>query len=139
MVSDIETADAVGQQALLALLGSAPHAALTVEELARRIGRRRTWVVRPAGRARTGRPRRASRSRAMARSEHGGPRSAAQFAAANGTAPVPASSGQVDPHRLNRGGNRRLNRALHTVALVRSVGRAVHRSRVQTADREDIV
>ena len=43
---------------------------------------------------------------------------AAQFAAANGTAPVPASSGRVQRFRLNRRGNRRLNRALHTVALV---------------------
>ncbi len=53
-------------------------------------------------------------------------RSAAHFAAANGTAPVPDSSGQVERHRLNRGGNRRLNRALHTVALaqVRSDPRA---------------
>ena len=47
-------------------------------------------------------------------------RSAAHFAAANGTAPVPVSSGQVNRHRLNRGGNRRLNRALHTVALAQA-------------------
>jgi transposase len=32
---------------------------------------------------------------------------------------IPASSGQVTRYRLNRGGDRRLNRALHTVALVR--------------------
>jgi hypothetical protein len=36
-----------------------------------------------------------------------------------GVAPIPASSGQVTRHRLNRGGDRQLNRALHTVALVR--------------------
>ena len=45
-------------------------------------------------------------------------RGAAAFAAANGTAPIPASSGQVARHRLNRGGNRQLNRALHVMALV---------------------
>jgi Transposase IS116/IS110/IS902 family len=47
-------------------------------------------------------------------------RDAAAFAAANGTAPLPASSGQVHRHRLNRGGNRQLNRALHLMALVQA-------------------
>jgi transposase len=42
------------------------------------------------------------------------------FASATGTSPVPASSGSVRRHRLNRGGNRRLNRAIHTVALVQA-------------------
>ena len=41
----------------------------------------------------------------------------AKFAMANGTAPLEASSGRVVRHRLNRGGNRQLNRAIHTVAL----------------------
>jgi transposase len=45
---------------------------------------------------------------------------AAAFAAHSGTAPVPASSGQTNRHRLNRGGNRQLNRALFTVALVQA-------------------
>jgi transposase len=40
------------------------------------------------------------------------------FARVNGTAPIPASSGQTRHHRLNRGGNRRLNHALHLMALV---------------------
>ena len=47
-------------------------------------------------------------------------RSAPAFAAMSGTAPVPASSGQTNRHRLNRGGNRQLNRALHTIALTQS-------------------
>jgi len=34
-----------------------------------------------------------------------------------GTAPIEASSGQVKRHRLSRAGNRRLNSALHMVAL----------------------
>ena len=42
------------------------------------------------------------------------------FASGNGTAPIPVSSGRTDRHRLNRGGNRRLNRALHYVALTQS-------------------
>ena len=45
-------------------------------------------------------------------------KTASQFAAANGTAPIPASSGSTQRMRLNRGGNRRLNNALYTMALV---------------------
>ena len=40
------------------------------------------------------------------------------YASGNGTAPIPVSSGRTDRHRLNRAGNRRLNEAIHTVALV---------------------
>ena len=40
-----------------------------------------------------------------------------RFAMANGTAPIEASSGRVVRHRLNRGGNRQLNRAIHTAAI----------------------
>jgi transposase len=43
----------------------------------------------------------------------------AAFAALSGTAPLEASSGQRTRHRLNRGGDRDLNRALHTVAITR--------------------
>jgi len=39
------------------------------------------------------------------------------FAAANGSTPIPASSGRTTRHRLNRGGNRQLNRALYTIAI----------------------
>jgi transposase len=42
------------------------------------------------------------------------------FAAMAGVAPIPASSGRVVRHRLNRQGDRRLNRALHVVAICRS-------------------
>jgi transposase len=44
-------------------------------------------------------------------------RSVDAFAMLAGVAPIPASSGQVQRLRLNRGGNRQLNRALHTIAL----------------------
>lgn len=46
-------------------------------------------------------------------------RSEASFAALAGTSPVEASSGQIRRHRLNRGGDRQLNRALHVIALNR--------------------
>ena len=46
--------------------------------------------------------------------------SAAAFASYSGTAPVPASSGTIIRRRLHRGGNRQLNRALHTVALTQA-------------------
>ena len=42
------------------------------------------------------------------------------FAALAGVAPIPASSGQVQRMRLNRGGNRQLNRALHIIAVTQS-------------------
>src|SRR3954452_1494666 len=44
-------------------------------------------------------------------------RSRHAFAAANGTAPLPASSGRTTRHRLNRSGNRTLNRVLYTIAI----------------------
>ncbi|NYI76294.1 IS110 family transposase [Nocardioides panzhihuensis] len=46
-------------------------------------------------------------------------RSETAFAKIAGTAPLPASSGNTQRHRLNRGGDRRLNRALHTIVLTR--------------------
>ena len=52
-------------------------------------------------------------------SHHGRFRSEAAFAALAGTAPIPASSGQTIRHRLNRSGDRQLNRALHTIVLCR--------------------
>ena len=47
-------------------------------------------------------------------------RSADAFAALAGVAPIPASSGQTQHLRLNRGGNRQLNRALYMIALVQA-------------------
>jgi transposase len=47
-------------------------------------------------------------------------RNDAAFANLGGTAPIEASSGQTVRHRLNRGGDRQLNRALHTVVLTRA-------------------
>jgi transposase len=44
-------------------------------------------------------------------------RSEAAFARLAGVAPIPASSGKLVRYRLDRGGDRRLNRALHTIVL----------------------
>ena len=57
-------------------------------------------------------------------------RSEAAFARLAGVAPLPASSGQTIRHRLSRGGDRQLNRALHTVVL--------HRRQHDTATRSYI-
>jgi transposase len=46
-------------------------------------------------------------------------RSEAAFAALCGAAPVPASSGNRNRYRLNRGGNRQANCALFRIALSR--------------------
>jgi len=45
--------------------------------------------------------------------------SEASFASLCGVSPVEASSGKVVRHRLNRGGNRHANRALHLICVVR--------------------
>ena len=46
-------------------------------------------------------------------------RNDAAFAALAGTSPLESSSGRTVRHRLNRGGDRALNRAIHTIALTR--------------------
>jgi transposase len=43
------------------------------------------------------------------------------FASLAGSCPIPASSGRTTRWRLNRGGDRALNRALHTIALSRMI------------------
>ena len=48
--------------------------------------------------------------------------SKSSFAMMSGTAPVEASSGRTKRHRLNRGGNRQLNYALHMMAIARCRG-----------------
>jgi transposase len=44
----------------------------------------------------------------------------ASFARQAGTAPIPCSSGQRQQHRLDRGGDRQLNSALHIIAITRA-------------------
>ena len=52
-------------------------------------------------------------------SPYGCVRSEAAFAKLGGAAPIEASSGTITRHGLNRWGDRQLNRALHTIVLVR--------------------
>jgi transposase len=58
----------------------------------------------------------------------------AHFASWNGTAPLDASSGDQNRHRLSRAGNRRINRVLHIMAVVQlrhdTEGRAYFRRKV---------
>jgi transposase len=60
--------------------------------------------------------------------------SRAHFASWNGTAPLDASSGDQQRHRLSRAGNRRINRVLHIIAVVQlrheTPGRAYYRRRL---------
>src|SRR3954452_18785934 len=44
----------------------------------------------------------------------------AKLARAAGVAPIPVSSGKTNRHRLDRGGNRQLNTAIHRIALTRA-------------------
>lgn len=55
----------------------------------------------------------------IAWSHPGRVRSEAAMASLAGTCPVPASSGNTVRYRLNRGGDRRLNRSLTTIVIVR--------------------
>lgn len=52
----------------------------------------------------------------------------ASFAALCGTSPIPASSGKTNRHRLNRGGDRQANAALHQIVL----GRMAHHTPTRT-------
>ena len=56
------------------------------------------------------------------------------FASWTGTAPIDASSGQHQRHRLSRAGNRRINRVLHVMAIVQirhdTEGRAYYRRKL---------
>lgn len=47
-------------------------------------------------------------------------KSEAAFARCNGTAPIPASSGKTVRYRLNLGGDRQANNAIHTIAIIRA-------------------
>jgi transposase len=65
-------------------------------------------------------------------SHHGRIRSDAAFARLAGCAPIPASSGQTIRYRLDRSGDRRLNRALHMILVTR---RRAHPPTINYIDR----
>jgi transposase len=73
-------------------------------------------------------------------------RKRSSFGLQTGTAPIPCSSGQRTQHRLNRGGDRQLNHALHIIAVHPSPTRpddqglpGAQRSRRQDHQRRDPV
>jgi transposase len=55
----------------------------------------------------------------------------AKLARAGGIAPVPVSSGKTNRHRLDRGGNRQINTAIHRVAVTRARCHAETRAYVE--------
>lgn len=65
-------------------------------------------------------------------SHHGRLHSEAAFARLAGAPPIPASSGQTIRHRLDRGGDRQLNRALHTIIINR---RRTHQATIAYIDK----
>ena len=71
-------------------------------------------------------------------------KTSAQYAMHNGSSPIPVWSGNHERHRLNRGGNRQLNAALHRIAItqVRLGGRGhdyvQHRRNAGDTKREAI-
>jgi transposase len=68
----------------------------------------------------------------LAWSHRGRLASEAAFARLAGVAPIPASSGQTIRHRLDRGGDRQLNRALHQIIVTR---RRTHRPTIDYIER----
>jgi hypothetical protein len=115
----------IGYRLVMILLSQQGWSAATIAELLGSDPRTvRRWVHRynhqgingladrpRAGRPRLGSPRLAARILGKVGDVHRFP-TRDNFASANGTAPIPVSSGRTDRYRLNRGGNRRLNRAL---------------------------
>ena len=63
-------------------------------------------------------------------------RSEAAWAHLCGVAPIPASSGKIVRHRLNRGGDRQANAALHRIVLVRMSHDAVTHAYVERHRRQ---
>lgn len=65
-------------------------------------------------------------------------RSEACFAMHAGVAPIPASSGKTNRHRLARGGNRQLNAALHRIAITQirldGPGKTYYQARREAGD-----
>lgn len=110
--------------------GERAAVALALRSLAQRVGHlraeadtlerelaRRVQTLAPALLARRGVGPICAATLLVAWSQPGRLRSEAAFARLAGVAPIPASSGKIVRHRLDRGGDRRLNRALHTIVL----------------------
>ncbi len=63
-------------------------------------------------------------------------RSEGAFARCNGTAPIPASSGKTIRYRLNPGGDRQANNAIHTIAIIRAKHQPETRAYLERLSRE---
>jgi transposase len=61
----------------------------------------------------------------------------AKLARAAGVAPIPARSGRTDRHRLDRGGNRQINAAIHRMAITRARCDAETRHYIARKQTED--
>lgn len=70
-------------------------------------------------------------------SHHGRVRTEAEFASLAGVNPIPASSGNTVRHRLNRGGDRALNSALHIVTVSKMTHDAQTRAYVERRRAQD--
>ena len=76
-----------------------------------------------------------SAAQAIASWSHAGRcRNDAAFASLAGASPIPASTGRTTRYRLNHGGDRALNRALHDIVLTR--WRCCQRTRAYIAERQ---
>ena len=119
------------------LLGRCRTLTRTVSELERELHDARTQRSRPAARA--GRLRTLSAAKLLCEI---GPidrfRTDAQLARHAGVAPLDASSGKHQRHRLDRGGNRQLNCALHRIAITQAASTPRARlPRTQTERRQN--
>jgi len=119
--------------------GEARRLALSVAELDRQLVDNRRQLTALTGQVAPGLTSRVgigpvSAAQAIVSWSHPGRcRSDAAFAALAGTNPIPASSGQTIRHRLNRGGDRQLNKATHDIAKTRM--RCCPRTRAYMARR----
>ena len=116
-------AAATPEASLRAALRSLARRALALEEEARSLGERidaLTKKLAPSTRALVGAgPHVAARLMLAAGANVFRLRSEASFSMLCGASPVPVSSGKTNRHRLNRGGDRRANSALYTMAITR--------------------
>jgi transposase len=115
-------ASASERAALLLALRSLARRVLHLREEAEMLEReieRRVLALAPELLARRGIGPISAAELLVAWSQPGRLRSEAAFARLAGVAPIPASSGKVVRQRLDRGGDRRLNRALHSIVVCR--------------------
>lgn len=113
--------DALGQGTLRLLVATVERVLFLsgqIEEHDREV-QELTAAVVPGLRSRVGIGPVSAAQLAVGYGHHGRVPSEAAFAHLAGAAPIEASSGKTTRYRLNRGGDRQLNMALHTIAVTR--------------------